>query len=140
MPREPLATTEVAVAQADILVGAQGGETVDHQRIVDCGASINGVGEMADVLVALANELDERWLRPQMGDKPVLVVAWHGHTERSERRDHVEALGNTVLSYAHSRGSADRAAIDTAVAQAGQQLAWDLVVMFSITAAQLRAR
>lgn len=133
---EPLATTEVAVAQADILVQAHAGgsDAIDWSRIDDCQLTINGVGEMTDVVVAMANELDERWLRPQLGNGPVLQVGWYECEER------IVALGNTVLSYAHSRGPEDRKAIDVAAAQAGQQTVWDVVLRFAITLAQLRAR
>lgn len=134
MPPEPLATTAVAVTQADILVRARAGQEIDWDRIEACAATITGPEEMADVVVAMANELDERWLRPQMGNRPVQQVPWH------ECAAEIVALGNTVLSYAHSRGPEDRRAIDVAVAQAGQQTAWEVVTRFAVTLAQLRAR
>lgn len=129
--RPPLPVPEISQTQADILVQAT--QTGDEAMIAQLAKTLLGLDEFVGLLVALGNEMDEKWLRPQVGDGAVLRVPWHEGADPE-----VSALGDTVLSYVHSRYEDDLAAITMAVDQAGPDRAWRVISRFGITVAQLR--
>lgn len=132
--RRPLDEDPVARSKAELMMSAIVG---GHGAVLaDTFRSFRSVGEVVDVVIVLANEVDVTILE-SFGPGPVFTLSWDMLCPSALLTEPVVAGANTVFSYTHSL---DRDGVTVAVRQMTGPVLLNVMLVLARSVLALRAR